>query len=161
MDRAAEENVKGYRYIVDRFGEEKVRSRSEWLYNLLGDYIEAEGLSDKVAVSRSVLKHVLVDYFVDIDRLKDFADIPKANDSKIYAYLCFWLLRHKPFQICRGYDDPELVFVNEEFVSHLLRSYLFSKPDNIPITNNKTEDVDLFSTPYCTFLSIGNILRKA
>lgn len=91
-----------------------------------------------------MLKHVLIDYFVDIDRLKDFSKIKKANDSKIYAYICFWLLRHKPLQINQQSDTQSLVFVNEEFVAHLLRSYLFSTPDSVPVMNNKKEEVDSF-----------------
>ena len=139
-----QEEVPGYQYIIDTFGEDKVIFRGKWLYNLLEDYLTEKGLMDKVSISQSVLKHVLVDYFVDIDRLKDFAKISKANDSKIYAYTCFWLLRHKPLQINQQVDSQELVFVNEEFVTHLLISYLFSDPDGVPILNNKREEVDTF-----------------
>ena len=149
MDKEGQEEreeVKGYQYIETRFGKEKIASRSEWLYNLMEDYLIVRDLVDKVSISRNVLKHVLVDYFVDIERLKDFAQIPRANDSKIYAYTCFWLLRHKPLQIKSEYDDQSLVFVNEEFVAHLLRSYLLSEPNDVPILNNKREEVDNFST---------------
>lgn len=34
--------------------------------------------------------------------------------------------------------------MNEEFVSDLIRSYLFSDPDNIPVLNNKKDVVDNF-----------------
>ena len=144
MVKGEQEEVQGYQYIVEKFGQEKVQSRTKWLYDLLCDYITENNLTDQVNISRSVLKHVLVDYFVDIDRLKDFSEIPKANDSKIYAYSCFWLLRHKPLQINQQSDAQSLAFVNEDFVAHLLRSYLFSAPDNIPVMNNQKEDVDNF-----------------
>lgn len=138
------EDVQSYQYIVDRFGEEKILSRAEWLHNQLSDYIGARNLTDKVHISPHILNHVLVDYFVDIDRLKAFSKIPRANDTKIYAYTCFWLLRHKPLQVSEQGDAPELAFVNEEFVSHLLRSYLFSDPDDIPIVNSRKDSVDSF-----------------
>lgn len=138
------EEIQGYQYIVDRFGEEKVTSRSEWLYDQLSDYIDSKNLTDKVTISKNILKHVLIDYFVDIDRLKEFSKIPRANDTKIYAYICYWLLRHKPLQISQQEDAPELVFINEEFVSYLLRSYLFSDPDDIPIVNDRKAQVDSF-----------------
>lgn len=144
MAENPKQEVQGYQYIVDKFGEEKVISRSEWLYNQLSDYIDSQNLMGKVTISRNVLKHVLVDYFVDIDRLKDFSEIPRANDTKIYAYTCFWLLRHKPLQINSLDDAPELVFVNEEFVSYLLRGYLFSDPDDIPIVNSQRDGIDCF-----------------
>lgn len=144
MAENPKEEIQGYQYVIDKFTEEKVSSRSEWLYNQLSDYIDSRNLTEKVTISASVLKHVLVDYFVDIDRLKEFAEIPRANDTKIYAYTCFWLLRHKPLQINHQDDAPELVFVNEEFVTYLLRSYLFSDPDDIPIVNNQRDKVDCF-----------------
>lgn len=144
MAKGEQEEVQGYQYIVEKFGQEKVQSRAKWLYDLLFDYIIENDLTEQVHISRSVLKHVLVDYFVDIDRLKDFSEIPKANDSKIYAYSCFWLLRHKPLQINQQSDAQSMAFVNEDFVAHLLRSYLFSSPDNIPVMNNQKEDVDNF-----------------
>lgn len=146
MIKAEQEEVQGYQYIVDKFGQEKVESRSKWLHDLLCDYVRENNLTNQVSISRSVLKHVLVDYFVDIARLKDFSNISRANDSKIYAYICFWLLRHKPLQINQQSDAQSLVFVNEEFVAHLLRSYLFSTPDNIPVMNNKREEVDSFTS---------------
>lgn len=145
MAEGQKEEVQGYQYILDKFGEEKVKSRSEWLCDQLNDYINSRNIADKVIVSQNILKHVLVDYFVDIDRLKEFSQIPRANDTKIYAYTCYWLLRHKPIQIIRQEDVPELVFVNEEFVSCLLRSYLFSDPDDIPIVNNRKDSVDSFA----------------
>lgn len=144
MAEGQKEEVQGYQYILDRFGEEKVKSRSEWLCDQLNDYIDSRNIADKVIVSQNILKHVLVDYFVDIDRLKEFSQIPRANDTKIYAYTCYWLLRHKPIQIIQQKDAPELVFVNEEFVSCLLRSYLFSDPDDIPIVNSRKDSVDSF-----------------
>lgn len=134
----------GYQYIVDKFGEEKITLRSEWLYSLLEDYIKSENLQERVGISRDILKYVMVDYFVDIDRLKSFAGIPKVNDSKIYSYTSFWILKHKPLQVLKLQGAAELIFVNEDFVSHMLRGYLFSNPENVPILNNKQEEVDLF-----------------
>lgn len=133
-----------YQYVIDKFGEDKIITRSEWLYGLLEDYIKSEKLQKRVGISTDILKHVIVDYFVDIDRLKSFAGIPKVNDSKIYSYTSFWILKHKPLQVMELQSAADLVFVNEDFVSHMLRGYLFSNPENIPILNNKQADVDLF-----------------
>ena len=35
-----------------------------------------------------------------------------------------------------------MAFINEEFVTQLIRSYLFSDPDSYPILNNQKEVVD-------------------
>ena len=133
-----------YKYLVKKFTEEKIRSRCEWVYNLMLDFIEARNYEEKVQVSENVLRHVIVDYFVDIDRLNEFQEIEKVHSSKIYAYLAYWILRHKPMQILEARDAEELVFVNEEFVAYLIRSYLFNNPSNIPILDNQRDDVDNF-----------------
>lgn len=136
--------VGNYKYLVERFGEDKIISRYEWLYNLMNDYIIARGLDDLVIISTDVLNHVIVDYFVDIDRLKSFQEIEKVHSTKIYAYMCYWLLRHKPMQLMNKEGSGKIAFINEEFASCLIRSYLFSEPENVPILDNQKDKVDGF-----------------
>ena len=138
-----EYNSKTYDFIIEHFKEERMRSRYEWLYDLMLSFIEAEKLTDKVYISEKTLNHVVIDYYVDIYRLKEFQDIEKVHDSKIYAYLSFWLLRHKVLQLNNN-ENEELVFINERFVQELLRSYLFKEPENISIAYKKKEDVNNF-----------------
>lgn len=50
-----------------------------WLY-LVEKYLQSNKLEGKVGISRDILKYVvLVDCFVDIDRLKEFAHIVFKN----------------------------------------------------------------------------------
>lgn len=107
------------------------------------DYIESEQLEGKVKISEDILNHVIIDYFVDIYRLKEFQDIEITHDSKIYAYLIAWILRHKPLQILVD-DSEDIVFINEMFVTEMLKGYLFRNPKNISIVNASREEVDNF-----------------
>lgn len=133
-----------YEYILDKFGEEKLLSRYTWLYDLMENFLRIKNYEDNVIISSDILNHVVIDYFVDIDRLKLFQNIEKIHESKIYAYSAYWLLRHKPMQVVVADQGEKYAFVNEEFVSDLIRSYLFSDPDNIPVLNNKKDVVDNF-----------------
>ena len=133
-----------YIYLADKFGEKKIVSRYEWLYGLMEIYLEVKHLEDHIVISKNILDHVIVDYFVDVDRLKSFQGIEKTHDSKIFAYTAFWVLRHKPLQIKEVSNSQNLAFINEEFVSNLIRSFLFCDPD-CPILNNKKEIVDNFT----------------
>lgn len=145
MDKQLDFEESGtYKYLVKKFTAEKIKSRCEWIYNLMNDFIEAMNYENMVSVSEDVLRHVIVDYFVDIDRLKEFQEIEKVHLSKIYSYLAYWILRHKPMQILKERDVEELVFVNERFVAYMIRSYLFNNPANVPILDNQKEDVDNF-----------------
>lgn len=145
MDRdCVEAAPKTYKYLVEKFGEEKIQSRYKWLNDLLEDFVNKKKLQDKVIISDDILKHVVVDYFVDIDRLKEFQGIERVHQSKIYAYLSYWLLRHKVLQLTMPSQAADLVFINEEFVSCFLRSYLFSEPENVPILENQQKKVTSF-----------------
>lgn len=132
-----------YGFIVDYFTEEKIQSRYAWLYNLMQTYLEAEKIQDKVYISEDILNHVIIDYFVDIYRLKEFQNIETTHDSKIYAYLISWILRHKPLQIPNE-NAEKYAFINEAFSAELLKSYLFKDPQNVPIVNTCKEDMDNF-----------------
>ena len=124
--------------------ESVISARYDWLYSQMNYYIEANDLLDKVRISEDILNHVVIDYFVDIKRLKDFHDqIEYTNKAKIYAYTSFWILRHKPLQLLS--DDLETeVFINEHFVSELLRCFLFDDPDGVVILKKKEEDITEF-----------------
>lgn len=49
-------------------------------------------------------------HFVDIDCLMVFQEIESVHSSKIYAYLVYWILRHKPIQIMISENAPDLAF---------------------------------------------------
>lgn len=138
----AESNVT-YEYIVEKY-RDKLQARATWLYSIAENYLSAENLLDKVAISKEILEYVLIDYFVDIDRLKEFAKIERVNDVKIYAYMSYWILKHKPLQIINASESNNLAFVNESFVSHMLRGILFTDPEDVVLLNNKVADVDAF-----------------
>ena len=133
-----------YKYLVEKFGEEKIKSRYNWLNDLLDVYIKKRNYDNKVIVSQDVLKHIIVDYFVDIDRLKVFQEIELVHSSKIYAYLSYWILRHKPIQLLNEDGLGDIAFINEDFVCAFLRSYLFSELEGTVLLESKREAVDNF-----------------
>lgn len=137
------DTVKDYKYILDKFGKETVSDRCDWLKSSMEEFIIHEGLGDRVSISDNVLFHVIIDYYVDIDRLKEFQHIEITNKKKIFAYLTYWVLRHKPIQI-RGDISEEHVFVNEQFCTELLRCFLFDKPSDVPILAEKADDINEF-----------------
>lgn len=145
MDRAEEkENFDNYIDFVKEIGDEEIRDFYDWSYKMLDDFVTQKKYQNKVIVSHDILKHVIIDYFVDIERLKEFQNIKEVHTSKIYAYFGFWILRHKPLQVTVPDGGEELAFTNEEFVSYAIRSYLFSEPENVAILENRREPIDNF-----------------
>lgn len=134
---------KTYGFIIDYFTEKKIKSRYVWVYDLMQKYIETEKLQESVSISDDVLNHVIIDYYVDIYRLKEFQNIETTHDSKIYAYLIYWIIRHKPLQILSE-NMEKYAFINEMFSAELLKSYLFKNPANVPIANMSKETMNNF-----------------
>lgn len=114
-----------YAGLIEKFTEEKIINRYEHIYDVMRDFIIQKQYTDKAVISQVNLNHMIIDYFVDIDRLKEFQDIKLINDAKIYAYTSFWLLRHKPIQQIEYVD--EMVYVNEEFVTDYILSYILKE----------------------------------
>lgn len=138
------DNKDTYQFIIDYFKEEPIKNRYNWLLDLMTEYIQSEKIEEDVYVSKEILDHVVIDYFVDIYRLKDFQDIERVHKTKIYAYLIAWILRHKPIQINSNSANKH-VYVNEMFSAELLKSYLFNKPKNVSILQNQREAYDNFA----------------
>ncbi|MCM1172617.1 MAG: hypothetical protein NC393_10915 [Clostridium sp.] len=132
-----------YRELVEKSNGE-IPPIYDWIYQMMNIFIKSFKHENRVIISRDILDHVVVDYFVDIDRLKEFSNIEQIHHSKIFAYLAFWILRHKPLQVIVECDAPEASFVNEEFVCYMLRSYFFADGEVHSIVDEKREDVDNF-----------------
>ena len=120
-------NRKSYNYseLVDAFGIDKIESRYTTLYKYLESFIDRYNYKENVIIAESVLNQVLIDYFADVYRLKQFHKIDNINFLKIHAYTAYWILRRKPLQIIKDNDeDINLAFVNEKFVTSYLLQFL-------------------------------------
>ena len=103
----------------------KFEKRYEALYNQMYSYIENSGYSNAVKINDIILGFMLVDYFTDIERLKEFHGVNHINSIKLISYTVYWLLRRKPIQIIKS--DKKLQYVNERFALALILEFLSSK----------------------------------
>ena len=127
-----------YDYLLEEFEEKKIEERFESLYEYLCGFVEENTLEGKVYVSIELLEQVVVDYFVDVYRLKKFHHIEKINDNKIHAYTAYWLANEKVLQIVPSDScDKRLTAVNEWMVTSYLVSYLFGEDGKSTVINEK------------------------
>lgn len=126
-----------YEEIIEHFGKEKIMRRFSTLEEYLNIFIGRSKFKDNVSVSYSLLNQAVIDYFADIDRLKNFHHIEKINFIKVHAYSAYWLLRRKPIQIIKDNDDTELAFINENFVASYLLQFL--RGDNRGVVIKKAD----------------------
>lgn len=130
-------NHGNYKFLIKKFGKETIEQRFESIYKFICEFIESKDIIDDVIISVDLVNNVVLDYFTDIYRLKDFQDIELVNYAKIYAYTAYWLLRRKPIQIKPENSDDKLSFINEEMVVTYLFSYLFGS--DVYIVQSKLE----------------------
>lgn len=115
-----QENALSYSEILNYFGEQKVTDRYRYMYDKMAEYIRVRGLEDKLYIQECILQQVVMDYFVDLHRVKEFHKLDKANQTKILAYETYWITRRKPIQMRETVLDNRLVFANEGFVTTFL-----------------------------------------
>ncbi len=151
---------KDYGYILEYFGTDVVEARSNWLKELMDAYIEQEEIDDVVYISENVFSHVIIDYFADIYRLKQFHSIEKTNVIKIYSYLVYWILRRKPIQLKQNASEKH-AFINEQFCTELLRSYLFDNPASIPVRQESLESIKDFISTMSYFFKYRDYSAKS
>ena len=94
-----------YQFLLKYFPANKVHNRFMSLWKDTAKVIENIELGDKLRIDEESFQMVIIDYFTDIARLKDFQDIKRANEEKIYGYELFWFLRRHPIQLLEGVPD--------------------------------------------------------
>jgi len=138
--------------ILDKFGKEKVEKRFNTLYAEMDEFIKDNKLDSVAEVNKILLGEVMIDYFTDIMRLKDFSKIERVNSQKKIAYTAYWIIRRKPIQIIVPQtEDPlysnSLSAINEKFVMQYITTY-FSKRErgeHILLRSEKCEGLKNFS----------------
>ena len=100
-------------YYSDLSNRHDIPSRYKAILDQMQDIIKAEGIQDKVQVNEDLLGKAIIDYFEDIDRLKQYEEIDRIKTSKIYAYETYWLVRRKPIQIIGGGCEEKYLYINE------------------------------------------------
>ncbi len=121
------DNGKDYVYLVEKY-ENEIKSRYDHLEKRANQFIQNSGYAGRVIINHSMLNIMIIDYFADIDRLKDFHSIGRANKNKITAYTIYWWMRRKPLQVVvdpsnsveTAAVNEKLVYVNEEFATSLI-----------------------------------------
>ena len=132
------ERFRDYNYLIDTFSKEVIENRHAFLAKRANRFICESHLEEEVILNHEALNLVVLDYFADIARLKDFSEIEHTNKNKITAYTSYWWLRRKPIQIVG--DDlgrEELVYINEKFISTLIaKDFLYENAESL-LSNQK------------------------
>ncbi len=125
-----------YDELVAKVSEEVIQRRIEQIAQEMLDFIETNDLTEVAYVHHMALAHAVMDYFSDVQRLKEYQKIEHINDIKIKAYETYWLLKRKPIQFKEQLDDDKFLYINEKFLLSRLTSFLLDEKICEPITDN-------------------------
>lgn len=121
-----------YQDVLNSFGEKKVAERYDNIFLQLEGFIKRNKYTEKVTICPSIVNQLIIDYFTDLYRLKEFHHIDLANYVKITAYMAYWIVRRKPLQVIKDdVEDIELAFCNENFVLSFLMRFLQNGVTNV------------------------------
>lgn len=122
---------------IEGFSQEVIESRFSQLKLEIESFLEKENYYNYAKCNDMLLGYAVIDYFVDIKRLKSFHKITHTNTSKIYAYMAYWLLREQPIQITNenlfnsdekmsSSEANKCLYLNAKFVAGYLMSNMLS-----------------------------------
>ncbi len=73
--------------------------------------------------------------------------------------MTYWILRHKSIQIIGDITEDDL-FVNENFCSDFIQTYLFDNPNSVPILNDNKESIREFVDTMLYYFKYRDVMPK-
>lgn len=89
--------MENYRELIDEVGVDKFRERFEELQKTAMEFIEMAGFSETSYCNERILMQVILDYFMDVMRLKEFHSIERIRTEKLFAYTISGLFGENQF----------------------------------------------------------------
>lgn len=115
-----------YIELIKEVGEKEFDSRFSELQKQINEFLDAAGYAFReekggcVECNDRILYHVILDYYSDIRRLKEFHVIKHTKTDKNIAYLAYWILKRKPIQVPNFIEKDKDIFINERFVCYII-----------------------------------------
>jgi len=125
---------KTYKYLAGHYySADVMKSRLLYWYRVSKEVIKSLGLEDVAVINTDALLRMILCYFADIARVRDFHSIELINESKRYAFGAFWFLKLHPVQITvrdMAGDNTKCAYINERIVLHVIASEFMTSSGN-------------------------------
>ncbi len=132
--------------IFKVYGKSKVETRFNTLYQEMDKFIINSGFSEFLTVNQDLLAMAVLDYFLNMNEIRQFHRINHIEERKKVPYTAYWLLYRKPIQVYNEskYYANKFATINERFVLLYILDYLSDQlgDDHILLqsqSNNRVE----------------------
>ena len=115
-----EERNDTYQTLIETVGKTVINEFMSFLQEQCEKFLQEASYKDSVVCNDRILFHALLDYYSDIERLKQFHNIENIRTNKVFAYIAYWILRRKPLQFASEDITETDIFVNERFAMFLV-----------------------------------------
>ncbi len=122
-----------YRDIYKTFtkdDKDKIKRRQLFLYEFTFETIKSLKCEDLTYINVDLIFEIILNYFTDIKRLKEFHEIEKSDFIKIASYTSYWFSRFRPIQIKENVQitqNSNLTYINERTAVLLIFNILFDQ----------------------------------
>jgi len=113
--------------------------RITYLHRMLDTFLKQTSAEKDAIISENLLCHLVIDYFADVMRVKDFHNISYTSYEKIISYTAYWLYRRKPLQVSSSRVNDKYSFINEAFISGFIADSISELLGGQYISNNIKE----------------------
>jgi len=135
------ENKYTYQYLINEVTEDLLKELQLLILSTAEEFRKDRFIVELVSVDEFLVNHIVVDFFADVLRLKEFHKIETINYIKIASYLSYWIYKRKPLYISKQIDKniikdkPYLQSINEWFCLFIINSILYDlyKPIFLPV----------------------------
>lgn len=116
----AERKEDTYRSLIKKIGEKAINEFMAFLQEQCEHFLQGASYKGSVVCNDRILFHAILDYYSDIERLKQFHPVENVRTNKVFAYIAYWILRRKPLQFVTNNIEETDIFVNERFAMFLV-----------------------------------------
>ena len=109
-----------YEDMIEKIGEDRLHEKYTEVLASANHFIEEAGYESHVECNERILFSLILDYYADLFRLKDFHGIEWIRTEKSFAYLIAWIVRRKPLQFVHYTEDEKDIYINERFATFLM-----------------------------------------
>lgn len=124
------EKKESYEYLLEHYKIDVIKNRLLYWHNACNKVIQKAGIEKTAVINQDALLRMILCYFTDIVRVKEFHGIQDVNESKKYAYGAFWFLRFHPIHLTDPRVNSKYTYINEKVVLNVIVSEFLASKDN-------------------------------
>lgn len=121
---------KSYEFLLEHYELSVIQERVLYWHAACKAEIDRLGIQDIAVINTDALLRMILCYYSDIVRLKEYHGIAHVSEYKKYAFGAFWFLRLHPVNLIDPNADSKYTYINEKIVLQVFASEFLANKFN-------------------------------